>query len=73
VKVTIAAVMMGVICRVVVIADHAVIGSASMARIADVVFGVPLGAVSFYAFAALVKAPEVAAARDELRARMLRR
>jgi putative peptidoglycan lipid II flippase len=73
VKVTIAAVMMGVICRVVVIADHAVIGSASVARIADVVFGVPLGAVSFYGFAALVKAPEVAAARDELRARMLRR
>jgi len=72
VRIVAAAALMGVVCRAVVSADHAMIHSSAVARIADVLIGIPAGAVSFYACAALFNVPELAHARAEL-LRKLRR
>jgi putative peptidoglycan lipid II flippase len=72
-KIAVAAAMMGVFCRGVVLADHALIHIPALARIADIVIGVPVGAATFYAFAALLKAPELAATRAEVLRKLSRR
>jgi putative peptidoglycan lipid II flippase len=65
-KISTAAALMGFLCRGVVLANHALIGMGPVARIADIVLGVPVGAASFYGFAALLRAPELADTRIEI-------
>jgi hypothetical protein len=48
------------------LAAHASIASARLARIADVVFGIPTGALVFYAAASALGIPEIDEARDAL-------
>jgi putative peptidoglycan lipid II flippase len=64
-KIATAALVMAIICRGVVVADHRLISAPAIARIADVALGVPVGALTFYAAATLLKAPELAAARAQ--------
>ena len=71
-KIGVAAALMGVLCRGVVVASHTLINSPSIARIADIVIGVPVGALSFYGLAAALKVPELADARAQV-LRKLRR
>jgi putative peptidoglycan lipid II flippase len=72
VKILAAAAIMGVVCRGVVIASHEFVHTPGLARMTDLLLGVPAGALSFYAAAAAMKAPELAHARAEL-LRKLRR
>jgi len=72
VKITAAAALMGVVCRALVLGIHAEIHTPTIARIADIVIGVPTGAVSFYAVAALLKAPELTATRSEILRKLLK-
>ena len=67
-----AAGVMGLLCRGVVMASHALLGTPSIARAADIVIGVPVGALSFYGMAAALKVPELANARAQV-LRKLRR
>jgi putative peptidoglycan lipid II flippase len=67
-----AAGVMGLLCRGVVMASHALLGTPSIARAADIVIGVPVGALSFYGMAAALKVPELANARTQV-LRKLRR
>ena len=71
-KIVVAAGVMGVLCRGVVVASHTLLSSPAIARIADVVIGVPVGAMSFYCLAAALKVPELADARAQV-LRKLRR
>ena len=64
-KIVVAAGVMGVLCRGVVVASHTLFSSPTIARIADIVIGVPVGAVSFYGLAAALKVPELADARAQ--------
>jgi putative peptidoglycan lipid II flippase len=65
-RIAIAAAVMGGVCRVVVIASHALIHVPAIARIADVVFGIPCGLASFYFLAAALRVPELAQTRAEV-------
>lgn len=65
-KIVVAAGLMGVVCRGVVLASHSLLGSSGWARIADIAIGVPVGLGSFYAIAAALRVPELAEARAEL-------
>jgi putative peptidoglycan lipid II flippase len=65
-KIAVAAALMGVVCRGVVIASHALLSAPGLARIADVAIGVPAGLASFYAIAAALRVPELASARTAL-------
>jgi putative peptidoglycan lipid II flippase len=71
-KIVVAASAMGVFCRGVVMASHALLGAGALARVADVIAGVPAGALSFYGIAAALKVPELANARAQV-LRKLRR
>ena len=48
-KILSAAAVMGVVCRAVVMASHALPVARGVARIADVAIGIPAGAAAFYA------------------------
>lgn len=65
-KVATAAAIMGVICHSLVVADHALFPSAPLARIADVLLGVPTGGIAFYLLATLFRVPELSATRAEV-------
>jgi putative peptidoglycan lipid II flippase len=65
VKIAAATAVMAAICRGVVVANHRLIGTPAIARIADVALGVPIGAITFYGVAILLKAPEISAARAQ--------
>jgi putative peptidoglycan lipid II flippase len=65
-KIAVAAALMGAVCYGVVIASHALLHTPALARIADIVIGVPAGLASFYAIAAALRVPELAHARAEL-------
>jgi putative peptidoglycan lipid II flippase len=71
-KITVASAAMGVLCHGVVMASHELLHTPGIARIADIVVGVPLGVGSFYAVAAALKVPELANTRTEV-LRKLRR
>jgi putative peptidoglycan lipid II flippase len=64
IKILVAASVMGLACRAVVIAAQSVLSGAGMARIASVVVGIPVGAAVFYAVAAALRIPELADTRD---------
>ncbi len=66
VKIVAAALVMGVVCHMAVTASHALLHVPGVARVADVAIGVPAGAGSFYAAAALLRVPELAETRKEL-------
>jgi putative peptidoglycan lipid II flippase len=66
VKITVAAALMGVLCRGVVVASHTLLHAPAIARAADIVIGVPVGALSFYGLAAALKVPELANAREQV-------
>jgi peptidoglycan biosynthesis protein MviN/MurJ (putative lipid II flippase) len=62
-KIGVAAAAMGVVCWFVVRESHVIFAGASggfSARVADVVFGIPLGAASFYAAASALRVEELA-------------
>jgi hypothetical protein len=68
VKILVAAAVMGVVCRGVVIASHAIVSHALplapwMSRLADVAVGVPAGALAFYGTAAALRVPEIGETR----------
>jgi putative peptidoglycan lipid II flippase len=65
-KIVIAAALMGAVCYGVLLASHALLTTPVLARIADVAIGVPAGLASFYAIAAALRVPELAAARAQL-------
>jgi putative peptidoglycan lipid II flippase len=65
-KISVAAALMGVVCHAVVVASHTLLHTPSLARITDVAIGVPAGLASFYAIAAALRVPELAAARRNL-------
>jgi putative peptidoglycan lipid II flippase len=65
VKIGIAATAMGVVCWLVVRESHVLLTGGS-ARIADVVFGIPAGAASFYAAARLLRVAELADATESV-------
>ncbi len=65
-KITVAAALMGVACRAVVVAAHALLTAPWLARIADVAIGIPVGLGSLYAFGAALRVPELAETRAEL-------
>ncbi|HYA18192.1 MAG TPA: murein biosynthesis integral membrane protein MurJ [Bryobacteraceae bacterium] len=64
-KIAIAASVMGVICWFVVRESHLVFTGLS-ARIADIVFGIPAGAASFYAAASALGVAELAGATESV-------
>jgi putative peptidoglycan lipid II flippase len=63
-KIVLAAVVMGLFCRAVVIGCDAWLTRAAVARVASVVVGIPVGAGVFYAVAAMLRVPELADTRD---------
>jgi putative peptidoglycan lipid II flippase len=65
-KIGIAAALMGGVCHAVVAASHALLHAPGLARLADVVIGIPAGLGSFYAVAAALHVPELANTRAEL-------
>lgn len=69
-KILIASGVMGVICRVIVMASHALPVALAVARIADIAIGVPAGAAAFYAAAAILRIPELEETRDAVLSRL---
>jgi putative peptidoglycan lipid II flippase len=65
-KILAASAVMGVVCHEVVAASHAYLRAPGVARIADVLVGVPAGAAVFYAAAAALRAPELREACDAI-------
>jgi len=65
-KIAAAAALMGAVCHWVVVGSHTLLHNPALARIADVVLGVPAGLASFYAIAAALRVPELAHARAEV-------
>jgi len=65
-KISVAAALMGVVCRAVVVASHALLIAPALARIADIAFGIPAGLGSFYLVAAALRVPELAHTRARL-------
>lgn len=72
-KIVVAAAAMSVVCRGVVILSHRIVSAPALARIADIVVGVPVGLVLFYAIAQLLRVPGLAETRDQLLGRFWRR
>lgn len=66
VKIAAAAGLMGVVCHMVVVASHTLLRLPWLARIADIIIGIPAGAGSFYAIATVLRVPELARTRAEL-------
>jgi putative peptidoglycan lipid II flippase len=64
-KIALAAALMGVVCWAIVRGSHWFLPGAS-ARVADVVLGIPAGAVSFYAAATALRVPELAGATESV-------
>lgn len=65
-KIAVAAALMGAVCRIVVVASHALLSTPLLSRVADVAIGIPAGLASFYAIAAVLGVPELAETRAEL-------
>jgi putative peptidoglycan lipid II flippase len=65
-----ASAVMGIVCKGVMVASHAVLGARGISKIADVVLGIPLGAVAFYGAAAALRVSELDETRDALLARL---
>ena len=63
VKILVAAAVMGVACRGVVVASHALPLARWMSRLADVAVGIPAGALAFYGTAAALRVPEIGETR----------
>jgi len=70
IKILLAAAAMGAIVHGLIIASHVSLPSVRSARIADVVLGVPVGALVFYAVASALKIEEIAEAKDALRRKL---
>lgn len=68
-RVAIAAAFMGTVCWAVVQGSHA-IWHGTAARIGDVAFGIPAGAVSFYLAATALRIPELAGATESVLGRL---
>ncbi len=65
-KILVATAVMGMVCRGVVMASHALPVTPGLARIADVAIGIPVGAAVFYSAAAVLRIAELAETRDAL-------
>ena len=61
---------MGAVCYGTITLSHAYAPGAAVARVADIVLGIPAGAISFYLVAAALRVPEVAEARDKVMRRV---
>ena len=68
-----AAAVMGLVCRAVVVASHALPISPLLSRIADVSIGIPAGAAVFYAVAAALHIPGLQEAREALAGKLIRK
>jgi peptidoglycan biosynthesis protein MviN/MurJ (putative lipid II flippase) len=66
IKILGATAVMGGVVYALTAASHAWMSSIRSARIADVVFGVPAGALAFYAAASALRIAEIAEAREAL-------
>jgi hypothetical protein len=66
VKITVAAALMGIVCRVVVVASHTLLGTPWLARVVDIAVGIPAGLGAFYGIAAALRVPELAETSAEL-------
>jgi putative peptidoglycan lipid II flippase len=73
VKILGAAAVMGLVCRTVVTASHALPITPVLSRIADVAIGIPAGAAAFYAAAAALRVSEVHETRDAVLEKIARR
>lgn len=71
-KIAVAAAVMGGVCRAVVVLSHHIVTAPSLARIADIVVGIPAGLATFYVVAAALRVPELAEASAQV-LRKLRR
>ncbi len=70
IRILIAAGVMAAAVRGVTLGAHAAIASVKLARIADVAFGVPIGALAYYAAASALGIPEIQEAREALLRRL---
>jgi putative peptidoglycan lipid II flippase len=68
-----AAAVMGLVCRTVVVASHALPIAPVLSRIADVAIGIPAGAAAFYAAAAALRVSELHETRDALLEKFVRK
>jgi putative peptidoglycan lipid II flippase len=68
-----AAAVMGLACRAVVMASHALPISPLLSRIADVSIGIPAGAVVFYAVAAALRIPGLQETREAVAGKLIRK
>ncbi|HVV46673.1 MAG TPA: lipid II flippase MurJ, partial [Bryobacteraceae bacterium] len=66
IRILLATAVMAAAVHGVTMASHALVASAKLARIADVAFGVPAGALVFYAAASALGIPEIQEARESL-------
>ncbi|MGA2712509.1 MAG: murein biosynthesis integral membrane protein MurJ [Bryobacteraceae bacterium] len=73
VKILGAAAVMGLVCRTVVTASHALPITPVLSRIADVAIGIPAGAAAFYAAAAALRVSELHETRDAVLEKIARR
>jgi putative peptidoglycan lipid II flippase len=64
VKIAAAAAVMGVTCYATITASHALAAGAGIARLVDIVVGIPVGVASFYFAASALKVPALAEARE---------
>ena len=65
-KIVLAAALMGSAVRLATLATHTYIGSIHVARVADIVIGVPLGALVFYVIASATNIAEMEEAKDAI-------
>jgi putative peptidoglycan lipid II flippase len=72
-KVLAAVAVMGVVCRTVVIASHALPIPLRLAQIADIAIGIPASAATFYAVAAALRVPELRETASALFAKLPRK
>jgi putative peptidoglycan lipid II flippase len=66
IRILLATAVMAVAVHGATMSAHAIFASARLARIADVAFGVPLGALVFYAAASALGIPEIEEARESV-------
>jgi len=67
-----AAAVMGLVCRAVVMASHALPITPVLSNITDVVIGIPAGAAAFYAVAAALRVSELHETRDAVLEKLVR-
>lgn len=65
-KIVAATASMSIVCRAIVILSHRMFPDTALARIADIVVGVPAGLVLFYLVAAWLRVPQLAETRTQL-------